>query len=116
MPVCPSSSSATARVSPDDLDVCAARHPTELTRCSFDTASAVARSGLAVQRDAVASGIRGGCRRAPARPHAVICPGEQCPVVIGHVAVHRAGDHVTATYAATLAPQVAAAVEDALRR
>ena len=30
-------------VSPDDLDVCAARHPTELTRCSFDTASAVAR-------------------------------------------------------------------------
>ncbi len=46
----------------------------------------------------------------------MICPGEQCPVVIGHVAVHRAGDHVTATYAATLAPQVAAAVEDALRR
>ena len=45
---------------------------------------------------------------------APICPGEQCPVVIGHVAVHRAGDHVTATYAATLAPQVAAAVEDAL--
>ena len=42
-------------VSPDDLDVCAARHPTELTRCSFETASAVAGSGLAVQRDAVAA-------------------------------------------------------------
>ena len=41
--------------SPDDLDVCAARHPRELTRCSFDTASAVARSGLAAQREAVAA-------------------------------------------------------------
>jgi hypothetical protein len=38
----------------------------------------------------------------------------QCPVVIGHVAVHRAGDHVTATYAETLAPQVAGAVDGAL--
>jgi hypothetical protein len=32
------------------------------------------------------------------------------------VAVHRAGDHVTATYAATLAPQVADVVEAALAR
>ena len=37
-------------------------------------------------------------------------------MVIGHVAVHRAGDHVTATYAGTLAAPVAAGVEDALRR
>ncbi len=102
--------------SPDDLDVCAARHPTELTRCSFDTASAVAGSGLAVQRDAVAtaSGSGAGVRLLDLTPW--ICPGQTCPVVIGHVAVHRAGDHVTATYAQTLAPQVAAAVEDALRR
>ncbi len=56
-------------VSPDDLDVCAARHPTELTRCSFDTASAVARqrAGGAARRGR--RGLRGGCRRAPARPH-----------------------------------------------
>jgi peptidoglycan/LPS O-acetylase OafA/YrhL len=106
-------------VSPDDLDVCAARHPTELTRCSFDTASAVARSGLAVQRDAVAAASAASATGAAVHLldlTPLICPGEQCPVVIGHVAVHRAGDHVTATYAATLAPQVAAAVEDALRR
>ena len=44
-----------------------------------------------------------------------ICPADRCPVVIGHVAVHRAGDHLTATYAASLAPQIAAAVRDALR-
>ena len=103
-------------VSPDDLDVCAARHPTELTRCSFDTASAVATSGLAVQRDAVAAASAAGADVRLLDLTPLICPGEQCPVVIGHVAVHRAGDHVTATYAATLAPQVAAAVEDALRR
>jgi peptidoglycan/LPS O-acetylase OafA/YrhL len=103
-------------VSPDDLDVCAARHPTELTRCSFDTASAVAPSGLAVQRDAVATASAAGADVRLLDLTPMICPGEQCPVVIGHVAVHRAGDHVTATYAATLAPQVAAAVEDALRR
>ena len=103
-------------VSPDDLDVCAARHPSELTRCSFDTASAVAPSGLAVQRDAVAaaSATGGDVHLLDLTP--LICPGEQCPVVIGHVAVHRAGDHVTATYAGTLAAPVAAAVEDALRR
>ncbi len=102
--------------SPDDLDVCAARHPRKLTHCSFDTASAVAGSGLAVQRDAVtaASANADDVRLLDLTP--LICPGEQCPVVIGHVAVHRAGDHVTATYAATLAPQVAAAVEDALAR
>ncbi|HYN68026.1 MAG TPA: acyltransferase family protein [Ornithinibacter sp.] len=106
-------------VSPDDLDVCAARHPTELTRCSFDTASAVAGSGLAVQRDAVAAASTGSTARSGVRLldlTAQICPGERCPVVIGHVAVHRSGDHVTATYAATLAPRVAAAVQDALRR
>lgn len=101
--------------SPDDLDVCAARHPRELTRCSFDAASAVAGSGLDVQREAAvtASAAGPGVRLLDLTP--LICPAERCPVVIGHVAVHRAGDHVTATYAATLAPQVAAAVDDALR-
>jgi peptidoglycan/LPS O-acetylase OafA/YrhL len=101
--------------SPDDLDICAARHPSELTRCSFDTAGATARSGLAVQRDAVATASAGGGVQLLDLT-AAICPGERCPVVIGHVAVHRAGDHVTATYATTLAPQVGAAVEDALAR
>ena len=42
--------------------------------------------------------------------------GNAVELVIGHVAVHRAGDHVTATYAATLAPQVGQAVDDALGR
>ena len=42
-----------------------------------------------------------------------ICPGTTCPLVIGHVVVHRAGDHLTATYAATLGDRVIAeAVKD----
>ena len=103
-------------VSPDDLDVCAARHPVELTRCAFDTASAVAGSGLAVQREAVATASGSGADVRLLDLTASICPGDRCPVVIGHVAVHRAGDHLTATYAATLAPEVGRAVDDALGR
>ena len=103
-------------VSPDDLDVCADRHPRELTACAFDTASAVEASALAVQGEAVATASAGGAdvRLLDLTPQ--ICPTERCPLVIGHVAVHRAGDHVTATYAATLAPQVGRAVDDALGR
>ncbi|WP_392542630.1 acyltransferase family protein [Oryzobacter telluris] len=100
-------------LSPDDLDICAARHPHELTRCAFEGIPAIKGSGLTVQREAAAAAGPG---VALLDLTAWICPEERCPVVIGHVAVHRAGDHVTATYAATLAPQVGAAVEDALRR
>ncbi len=110
-------------LSPDDLDICAARHPRELSRCSFEAGPAVAGSGLPVQADAVSlvgvdGGVGGGVGAGVELLDltAWICPDGRCPVVIGNVAVHRAGDHVTATYAATLAPQVAAAVEEALAR
>ncbi len=100
-------------LSPDDLDICAARHPRELSRCAFEGTTAIRGSGLPVQREAAAGAGPG---VALLDLTAWICPEERCPVVIGHVAVHRAGDHVTATYAASLAPQVGAAVEDALAR
>lgn len=100
-------------LSPDDLDVCAARHPRELGRCTFDGGEAVLGSGLPVQRDAAAA-AGPGVALLDLTPW--ICPQDRCPVVIGHVAVHRAGDHVTATYAATLAPQVGGAVAAALSR
>jgi peptidoglycan/LPS O-acetylase OafA/YrhL len=110
-------------LSPDDLDICAARHPRELSRCSFEAGPAVAGSGLPVQADAVSlatvdGGVGGGVGAAVDLLDLTpwICPDGRCPVVVGNVAVHRAGDHVTATYAATLAPQVAQAVEGGLRR
>lgn len=98
--------------SPDDLDVCAAWNPGDLTRCTFPAGPAVAASGLPVQREAAAAAAGPGVELVDLTPW--ICPGGQCPVVVGHVTVHRAGDHVTATYARTLEPQVVAAVERAL--
>ncbi len=100
-------------LSPDDLDVCAARHPQELSRCAFPGASATSGSGLPVQREAAAAA---GSGVALLDLTAWVCPEGLCPAVIGHVAVHRAGDHITATYASTLAPEVGRAVDDALAR
>ncbi|NHA69780.1 acyltransferase family protein [Phycicoccus flavus] len=97
--------------SPDDLDVCAAWHPDELEQCTFPAGPAVADSGLPVQREAIDLVDSDRVRLLDLTPW--ICPGGECPVVIGHVAVHRAGDHVTATYARTLAPRFVAALGDA---
>ncbi|MBM6404784.1 acyltransferase [Phycicoccus sp. CSK15P-2] len=98
-------------VSPDDLDVCAAWHPEELEACTFPAEPSVAASALPVQREAVAEAGEGVTLLDLT---SYICPGGECPVVIGHVAVHRAGDHVTATYARTLSARVASAVDRAL--
>lgn len=96
--------------SPDDLDVCAALHPHELSRCAFDRDVAVGASGLPVQRDAAAQ-VTQGVTFVDLTPW--LCTGTRCPVVIGNVTVHRPGDHVTATYAATLGPVLGDAVDDA---
>ncbi len=93
-------------VSPNDLDVCTARHPHTLTACAFDRASAVAGSGLPVQREAAAAS---GTALVDLTPW--ICPVPRCPVAIGHVTIHRAGDHLTATYVRTLAPVLGAALD-----
>ncbi|MGG5258510.1 acyltransferase family protein [Phycicoccus avicenniae] len=98
-------------LSPDDLDVCAARHPRDLDACTFPVAPGVAGSGLPVQQAAAAEAGEG-VRLLDLTER--ICPGGRCPVVIGHVAVHRPGDHVTATYARTLSPVLAGAVTSAL--
>jgi hypothetical protein len=93
-------------VSPDDLDVCTARHPHELSRCAFDRERAVAGSGLPAQREAAA---------ASGTPlvdlTAWICPVAKCPVAIGNVSIHRAGDHLTATYVRTLAEVLGQALD-----
>jgi peptidoglycan/LPS O-acetylase OafA/YrhL len=93
-------------ISPDDLDVCTARHPRQLQLCDFDRASAVAGSGLPVQQAAAA---RVGVDVVDLTGW--ICPGTRCPVAIGHVAVHRPGDHLTATYVRTLAPALGRALD-----
>jgi peptidoglycan/LPS O-acetylase OafA/YrhL len=97
-------------LSPDDLDVCTARHPTALTRCAFGRGAAVAGSGLPAQRAAAPAT---GAELVDLTPW--ICPVERCPVAVGHVAIHRAGDHVTATYARSLAPVLAVRLDALLR-
>ena len=96
-------------VSPNDLDVCAARHVHHLDACAFPRRQAVADSALPDQEEAARLSDTTVLDLTPR-----ICPYERCPVAIGNVAVHRPGDHLTATYVRTLAPEVARAVEDAL--
>ena len=96
-------------VSPNDLDVCAARHVHHLDVCAFPRRQAVADSALPDQEEAARLSETEVLDLTPR-----ICPYDRCPVAIGNVAVHRPGDHLTATYVRTLAPQVARAVEDAL--
>ena len=97
--------------SPDDLDLCTARHATSLTACAFDRTTAVERSGLPAQRQAAARAT--GVDLVDLT--AWICP-QRCPVAIGHVAVHRPGDHITATYATTLAGVIGPRLDRALHR
>ena len=98
--------------SPSDLESCMARHPHELTRCAFDRGEALARTGLDAQR---AAALRApGVEVIDLTPW--ICPVQRCPVAIGHVVIHRAGDHITATYAKTLAPQIARQLDAVLAR
>jgi hypothetical protein len=86
--------------------VCTARHPHQLSRCAFDREAAVAGSGLPAQREAATSS---GTDLVDLTSW--ICPVARCPVAIGNVTIHRAGDHLTATYVRTLAPVLAAALE-----
>jgi peptidoglycan/LPS O-acetylase OafA/YrhL len=97
-------------VSPADLDVCAARHPRALAACDFPAAPAVRSAHTAEMAQAAATVP--GVRFVDLTDQ--ICPARTCPLVIGHVTVNRPGDHVTATYAATLAPYVVPPVESAL--
>jgi peptidoglycan/LPS O-acetylase OafA/YrhL len=43
-----------------------------------------------------------------------VCPGTRCPAVIGNVLVYRDKDHLTATYATTLAPVLLAQLQPLL--
>ena len=98
--------------SPADLDSCMARNPRQLTRCAFDRQVAIDNTGIDAQR---AAALRAqGVQLIDLTPW--ICPVEQCPVAIGNVVIHRAGDHITATYAKTLGPQIARQLDAVMAR
>jgi peptidoglycan/LPS O-acetylase OafA/YrhL len=97
--------------SPDDLDVCAARHPDGLGRCSYDRKAATEHIG---NQALAAAALDSGADYLDLTNW--LCPGTRCPVAVGSVTIARPGDHVTATYARSLAPVVLAAAEASLAR
>jgi peptidoglycan/LPS O-acetylase OafA/YrhL len=89
---------------------CVAKHHRELSRCAFDRRDGSSRSGAAAQVPAANS------------LDAVdvidmadwICPGRQCPAVIGNVLIYREGSHLTSTYVKSLTPRLERALVQAL--
>ena len=105
-PACRSSSLGDSPLSPDDLDVCTARHPHELTRCAFDRDAPWPAAGCppsARRRPA-----RPGTRWSTSRPGSARSSGARSPSATSPI--HRAGDHLTATYAALASRRAGARV------
>ncbi|GAB3141676.1 SGNH hydrolase domain-containing protein [Micromonospora sonneratiae] len=91
-----------------DVPECVAKHPERLTKCSAPRSLAL-RAGGGVAQEEAADGLKG--------VHLVdlndaICPGDRCAAVIGGVLVYRDTNHLTASYASSLAPRLRAALND----
>ncbi|MFJ6166758.1 acyltransferase family protein [Micromonospora orduensis] len=95
---------------PRDMAECVSEHPTRLTTCATPRAD-VLRLGGGPAQEAAADGLAG-VRLIDLNDW--ICPAERCAPVIGGVLVWRDAHHLTATYSATLAPRVAAALTPVL--
>jgi peptidoglycan/LPS O-acetylase OafA/YrhL len=92
-----------------DVPECVSKHRERLTECAATRESALAGIG-AVQQKA-ASGLR--------RVHLIdlndaICPADRCAAVIGGMLVYRDAQHLTASYAASLAPRLRGELDLAL--
>jgi hypothetical protein len=83
-----------------DEPECISKHPETLTRCSFDRASHLSAES------ALATAARTELVTRDIDLSYAICPTRRCAPVIGGVLVYRDGNHLTATYAGTLAPRL----------
>ena len=82
-----------------DVPVCLAAHLGDEGACATTTHQAIDPNWLATDRaNALAAEARF------IDPTAWICPSDPCPTVIGGLLVYREQDHMTATFAASLAP------------
>jgi hypothetical protein len=93
-----------------NIPECVSAHLTELTRCAFPRAAGQSAAGPA--QVAAAAGM--------SDVHLIdlndaICPTDSCAPVIGRVIVYRDSNHLTATYARTLAPRLDTALTRILR-
>lgn len=90
-----------------DVGECVSMHRHALTRCAVDRSRALSTSGGQAQEQA-ARNLRG-VRLVDLND--AICPAARCAPVIGGVLVYRDSNHLTATYARTLAPRLRAALK-----
>lgn len=80
---------------------CVAENPDKLTKCTYNRAEGVRKSGVEVQSKAAKEA------RVPfLNLNYWICPTEECAPVIGNVLVYRQGSHITKTYIESLAPRL----------
>jgi peptidoglycan/LPS O-acetylase OafA/YrhL len=83
---------------PWDVPDCVSKALHELRRCAFARRPAVARAAAMASGAEHVRGVR------VIDPTDEFCLPQLCPAVIGDVLVYRQTGHITATYAATLAP------------
>jgi peptidoglycan/LPS O-acetylase OafA/YrhL len=88
-----------------DVPACLAQHPTEIERCTTSRSEAFGpRYRL---RETAAAQLTGATL---VDLSAAVCPTDPCPPVIGSMLVYRDHHHLTATFAASLADELAAAL------
>ncbi|MER7891438.1 acyltransferase family protein [Micromonospora sp. NPDC094482] len=92
-----------------DMDIaeCVSANPRKLTRCASPRDKVLAAGGGPAHETAA----RDNDKVHLVDLNAAICPRARCAPVIGGVLVYRDNNHITATYAATLAPRLAAALD-----
>ena len=97
--------------SPNDLDVCVARNPDDISACDFprDDATSRNRQDQMLTAATAVPGVR------YLDLSGLVCPDDVCPVVIDHVTVHRPGNHITATFAERAEPLLTPVLRSALR-
>ena len=89
-----------------DIADCVSAHTEELTRCAFARGPALAANAVHEEAAAGLAGVRF------VDLTDAICPTDPCAAVIGQVVVYRDTNHLTATYARTLASRLYEALDD----
>ena len=87
---------------------CVAENPQHLTRCAMD------RSALVWDDAPEVTAAHGMPLVHVIDLTSWICPTDRCPAVIGGVLIYRDGNHLTATYARSLAPMVGSELDAVL--
>ncbi|MFU8875969.1 acyltransferase family protein [Micromonospora sp. SL4-19] len=92
-----------------DIPECVSLHRDELSECGF---SQQAAAELSASHERAATDLHG---VVPLNLNEAICPATSCPPIIGGVLVYRDNNHLTATYAGTLAPRLGGALDGLVR-